>query len=61
VSVVKDLQRIRHILLEVSERPDCAEITAYNPLSIRIFVEGLDRAIKRYKSEAQRVKKYYRR
>ncbi|GAI20320.1 unnamed protein product, partial [marine sediment metagenome] len=53
LSVVKDLQRIRGILLDIEKRPDCAEITAYNALSIRIFREGgLDRAIKHYKSEA---------
>lgn len=61
MSVVKDLIRIRSILLEISERPDCVEITKYNSRAIKIFIEGLDRAIGRYKSEALRVKKYYRR
>jgi len=59
--VVGDLQKIRRILLDLSERSDCAEITHYNAVSIRIFVGGLERAIKRYKSEALRVKKYYKR
>jgi hypothetical protein len=62
MSVVKNLQTIRGILLDIADRPDCGEITRYNSLSIRIFVEGgLDRAIKHYKSEAKRVKKYYKR
>lgn len=61
MAVSKRLRTIRGILVAISERPDCVEITGYNPLAIRIFVGALDRAISRYKSEAQRVKKYYRR
>ncbi|GAI62006.1 unnamed protein product, partial [marine sediment metagenome] len=46
--------------LDISEREDCAELTHYNGYSVKIFVGGLERAIKRYKSEAKRVKKYYK-
>ncbi|MBA7660773.1 hypothetical protein ES703_68779 [subsurface metagenome] len=60
MSVVRDLERCRSILLDISEREDCAELTHYNGYSVKIFVGGLERAIKRYKSEAKRVKKYYK-
>ena len=59
--MVRDLERCRNILLDISEREDCAELTHYPGYSVKIFVGGLDRAIKRYKSEAKRVRKYYRR
>jgi len=60
LSVVRGLETIRRILLDVAKRPDCAEITYYSGDTIEHFVTWhLDRAIKRYKSEAHRVRKYY--
>ena len=58
--MIGDLERIRQILLDIAERPDCVEVTHYDSIAIMRFIEGLDRAIKRYKSEAKRVRKYYR-
>ena len=46
--------------MKLAARPDCAEITGYEKIAIGIFCEGLDRAIERYRHEADRVRKYYR-
>lgn len=51
------LQRCKEILLKIAERPDCTDITGYGKSSIELFVWGIDSAIKRYKSEAVRVRK----
>ena len=62
LTVLPHLERVRQILLEMAARPDCADITGYSDFGIKYHVEkGLDRAIKRYKSEAKRVSKYYKR
>ncbi len=60
MSVVRKLKRCHKILLKISERPDCSEITDYTPDSIEYFSEGLSKAINRYEKEARRQKKYYR-
>jgi len=59
MSVVRHLERLREILKDIAKRKDCAEITHYDKIAMDIFVESLERAIKRYKSESARVKKYY--
>ena len=59
MSVCRRLERCREILIKLAARPDCTEITGYNKTAVEIFTWGLDRAINRYKREAQRVRKYY--
>jgi hypothetical protein len=59
MSVVRDLERIHEILERVKEHPDCPKITHYDNQAIEVFLQGLDRAIQRYKNEAKRVRKYY--
>ena len=59
MSVRRDLERIQDILVDLKEREDCAAITGYDKIAIECFLQGLERAIKRYKTEARRVRKYY--
>lgn len=60
MSVQRGLERLREIILTIAERPDCAEITRYDKIALNCFVEALDKAINRYKSEAARIRKYTR-
>jgi len=60
MSVQNDLKRLKRILEDLAEHPMCVEICRYDGRQIKyIFMEGLNRAIKHYESEARRVKKYY--
>ena len=60
MSVVSDLERLKRILEDLAKDPRCVEICGYNGDQVgKYFMEALDRAIKRYKSEAARVRKYY--
>ena len=59
MSVRVGLERARDILMDLSNRPDCAEITGYDGIALRIFATYVDRAIRRYKREAKRIRKYY--
>jgi len=60
LSVVNKLRSCRYLLVKLGESSDCVNITGYDLDSVEYFIGGLDRAIKRYESEARRVKKYYR-
>lgn len=60
MSVVSKLRSCRYFLLKLGKSPDCVKITGYDLDAIKYNVDGLDRAIKHYESEAKRVKKYYR-
>lgn len=59
MSVQRHLEHCRDILVKIADRPDCAEITGYDKIAIEVFAKGIESAIKRYKSEAIRVRKYY--
>lgn len=59
MSVQRRLRLLRAIVVEISNRPDCVEITGYKKISLDIFLEALDKAIGRYEAEAKRVRKYY--
>jgi len=61
MSVVKGLERCKDILLEIAEKRTCAKITGYDRIAIESFVGDIEKAIKRYKSESERVKKIQRR
>jgi len=61
MSVVHDLIRIKHILERLKERPDVVEITGYDKVALEMFLWGLNRAIKRYRKESERVKRHLRR
>jgi len=52
---------MREIWVEIMERPDRVELTGYGRSGLKWMLECLDKAIKRYESEARRVRKYYRR
>ena len=58
--IVGDLKTIRYILDKIKKRPDVAKITGYDRVAIEIFIQSLERTIKRYEKEARRVRKYYR-
>jgi len=60
MSVQGNLRRLRYILLALAEHPDCVKIAGYDGQQVKWFIEGLDRAIHRYESEAARTRKYYR-
>ena len=60
MSVQKGLRTIRIILVKLAERPDCVEVCSYEGSQlIDVWIPILDRAIKRYESEAIRTRKYY--
>jgi len=59
VSIQRKLQRCRDILVKIAERPDCGDITGYDKIAIDVFVGGIEAAIRRYKSESIRARKYY--
>jgi len=59
MSVVNGLKRLREILLDLAAQPNCAEICHYDGQQVKWFIEDLDRAIRRYESEAARIRKYY--
>jgi len=46
-------------LLKIAERPDCVEVTGYNPLTIKIFCDTIDQVLERYRREAARIRKYH--
>ena len=60
MSVQGDLKRLRRILLNLAADPRCTEIAGYTAEQVKWFVHGgIDKALKRYQSEAARVAKYY--
>jgi len=61
MSVVRGLETCRDILLDIAKKRTCAKITGFERIAIESFVGDIEKAIKRYKSESERVKKIQKR
>ena len=59
MSVQTGLKRMRQVWINIMERTDRVEITGYDEYGLKWMLECLNKAIKRYESEAKRVRKYY--
>jgi hypothetical protein len=55
MSVRKRLAVTRGILVELTTRDDCMEITGYGKNVINDLVEAVDRVLHRYRSESARI------
>lgn len=52
------LRNLKEILKKVAEDEKCVEITGYDGRTILYFSEVLDKVIKRYVHESDRVKRF---
>jgi hypothetical protein len=58
MAVVNHLKTIDYILKKVSESSKCVELTGYSSETVNYFREYIDRVVRRYERDSDRVKKH---